>query len=222
MDMRARRVRWSAALAAAFLLLSGWLAAPAGAVGVDPELVVESVSEDGYYVDSGAPYFQSDADLDRLRASLDGKRRAGVVVLPAGADAGSILNRLLRTPNRQSTYVVLVGRRLMAGSNSVSSATVDRMLARARRASDPETAVLNFFDELNPKAGRKAPMQKGGNLPLPSGSEAPSGDPTAPVAAGKSDDGGNGLLYGAGGLIAVAAAAGGYLLWRRRRTAGGN
>src|SRR5690242_7768121 len=107
MDMCARRALWPAALAAAFLVLSGWLAVPARAASVDPELVVESVSEDGYYVDSGAPYFRSDSDKDKLRESLDGKRRAGVVVLPASADAGSILTRLLQIPNRPATYVVL-------------------------------------------------------------------------------------------------------------------
>jgi hypothetical protein len=216
MEMCARRALWPAALAAAFLVLSGWLAVPARAASVDPELVVESVSEDGYYVDSGAPYFRSDSDKDKLRASLDGKRRAGVVVLPASADAGSILTRLLSIPNRPATYVVLVGSSLRADSNTLPRSTVDRMLARAKRASDPKTAVLTFFDELNPKTSHRSPLLKGGNLPLPSTSAAPSTGPTAPVAADKSD-GGNGPLYALAAILVLALGGGGYTLWRRRR-----
>lgn len=216
MDMCARRALWPAALAAAFLVLSGWLAVPARAASVDPELVVESVSEDGYYVDSGAPYFRSDSDKDKLRQSLDGKRRAGVVVLPSGADAGSILTRLLNIPNRPATYVVLVGSGLRAASNTLPRSTVDRMLARAKRASDPKTAVLTFFDELNPKTSRRGPLRKGGNLALPSTSAAPSTGPTAPVAADRSG-GGNGLLYALAALLVLALGGGGYTLWRRGR-----
>jgi hypothetical protein len=216
MDIRARRALWPAALAAAFLLLSGWLAVPARATSVDPELVVESVSEDGYYVDSGAPYFRTDSDKDKLRQSLDGKRRAGAVVLPASADAGSILTRLLNIPNRPATYVVLVGSSLRAGSNTLPRTTVDRMLARARRASDPKTAVLTFFNELNPKASRRGPLTKGGNLPLPSTSAAPSNGPTSPAASSK-NDGGNGLLYGLVAILVLALGGGGYTLWRRKR-----
>lgn len=216
MDMYARRALLPAAAAVALMLLSGWLAVPVRAASVDPELVVESVSEDGYYVDSNASYFRSDSDKDKLRESLDGKRRAGVVVLPASADAGSVLSSLLSIPNRPATYVVLVGSSLRAGSNTLPSATVDRMLARAKHASDPKTAVLTFFDELNPKTGHRAPLRKGGNLALPSTSAAPSTVLATPAAASRTG-GGNGLLYALGALVALIAAGGGYFLRRQRK-----
>src|SRR5262249_33284051 len=108
MDIRVRRAALAATLAA-FGLLSAWRAVPARAVSVDPELVAESVTEDGYYVDSGASYLKSDADLDKLRAALDNAGRAGVVVLPAGASSGPVISRLLQSPGHRATYIVLTG-----------------------------------------------------------------------------------------------------------------
>lgn len=220
MDMRARRFWW--ALTAAFLLLSGPLAVSAGAASIDPELVVESVSEDGYYVDSAAPYFKSDADLDQLREALDGKRTAGVLVLPAGADAGTLITQLLDEPNRHATYVALAGTRLEAASNILSRSAVNRMVAQARQSGTPKTEVLSFLDSLNPKPAKRngVPQHKGGNLNMPSTGTAPGGTAVAPAAAKKSSGGsGNGLLYGGiGGLVVLAlAGSGGYVLWRRGR-----
>src|SRR5689334_9473659 len=107
MDVRVRRALLPALLAAAFLLLVGWHAVPAGAASVDPDLVAESVSEDGYYVDSSASYLKSDADLDRLREAIESAGRAAVVVLPAGVPSAPVIQRLLAEPNRHTTYVVL-------------------------------------------------------------------------------------------------------------------
>src|SRR3954447_979286 len=120
MDLRVRRALLPAFLAAALLLVLGWHAVPARAVSIDPELVAESVSEDGYYVDSSASYLKSDADLDRLRESIEAAGRAGVVVLPAGVSTAPVISRLLHEPNRKATYVVLSGNRMQAVSNNIS------------------------------------------------------------------------------------------------------
>jgi hypothetical protein len=222
MDIRARRAL-GPVLAAAFLLLSGWHAAPARAASVDPELVAESVSEDGYYVDSSASYLRSDSDLDKLRAALQQAGRAGVVVLPAGTAAGPVLTRLLQTPNRHATYVVLSGTRLQAASNNLSKSQVGKLVAKATKAGDPKSQVLTFLDLMNPKQSGKrgGATHKGGNLPEPSasGSAQPDSAAAAPAtAAKKNDSGGNGLLYGIGGVVVVAvlATAGG-ILWRRKQ-----
>jgi hypothetical protein len=223
MDMRVRRASLPAALAVVFLLLLGWHAVPARAASVDPELVAESVTEDGYYVDSSASYLQSDADLDRLRQALQQAGRAGVVVLPAGTATGPVVDRLLQSPNHKATYVVLTGTKLQAASNSLSRSTVNKLVAKATRAGNPKSQVLSFLSLMNPRHSAKsgAAPQKGGNLPMSPTSQAPSTDPTTtPVAATKSDSGGggNGMLYGIGGLVVVVAAvAGGFLLWRRRQ-----
>jgi hypothetical protein len=226
MDMRVRRSSLPAALAAAFLLL-GWHAVPARAASVDPELVAESVTEDGYYVDSSASYLKSDADLDKLRAALEQAGRAGVVVLPAGTAAGPVLTRLLQSPNHKATYVVLSGARLQAASSSLSKSTVNKLVAKATKAGDPKSEILTFLDLLNPKHPGKtgATQKKAGNLPDTSMTTAdaqPDGTTsTAPAAARKNDSGGNGMIYGIGGVIVVAAAAGGLLLWRRKQGASG-
>src|SRR3954470_1623434 len=124
MDMRVHRALLPALVAAAFVLLLGWHAVPARAASVDPELVAESVSEDGYYVDSSASYLKSDADLDKLRAAIEGAGRAGVIVLPAGVSARPVISRLLQEPNRRATYLILSGSRLQAVSNSMPNAKV--------------------------------------------------------------------------------------------------
>lgn len=206
------------ALMAALVLLVGW-AVPARAVGIDPELVVESVTEDGYYVDAGASYLKSDTDLDRLRAALQQAGRAGVVVLPAGANSAPLLSRLLRSPGHKATYVVLTGTRLQAASSSLPKATVDRLVARARRAGDPKTQVLTFLDLLGRgHRSKSGGTGKSGNVSVSTAPESapPGAASSAPAAAKKSDSGGNGLLYGVGAVVVVAAGAGGVLLWRRR------
>ena len=220
MDMRVRRASLPAALAAAFLLL-GWHVVPARAASVDPELVAESVTEDGYYVDSNASYLKSDADLDRLRAALEQAGRAGVVVLPAGTAAGPVLTRLLQSPNHKATYVVLSGTRLQAASNSLSKSQVGKLVTKATKAGDPKSQVLTFLDLMNPKQGGKrgGATHKGGNLPEPSASAStqPDSAVAAPVAAKENDSGGNGLLYGIGGVVVIAVLAAGGILWRRKQ-----
>jgi hypothetical protein len=221
MDMRVRRALVPAFLAAALLLLLGWHAVPARAVSIDPELVAESVSEDGYYVDSSASYLKSDADLDKLRAAIEGAGRAGVVVLPAGASTAPVITRLLNEPNRRATYVVLSGSHLQAVSNSISRAKVNGLVAKARRAGGPESEVLTFLNLLSGKhTAASGAKQKAGNVPsaaTSAGGEtaAPS---TTPAAAAKKDSGGNGLLYGVVGVVVVLVlAAVGFVLWRRRQ-----
>ena len=124
---------------------------PPSAASIDPELVAESVTEDGYYVDSSASYLKSDADLDKLRAAIEGAGRAGVVVLPAGYPPGPVISRLLNEPNRKATYVVLSGSRLQAVSNNIPSATVNGLVAKARRAGNPKSEVLTFLNLLSGK-----------------------------------------------------------------------
>jgi hypothetical protein len=222
MDIRVRRALLPALLAAALLLVAGWHAVPAGAASVDPELVAESVSEDGYYVDSGASYLKSDADLDKLRAALNDAGRAGVVVLPAGTASGPVISRLLQEPNRKATYVVLTGSNLQAASNNMPSSKVKGLLSRAKRAGEPKAEVLAFLDLLGGKhpAGTK-PKKKASEQPSPgvsNGTEGAGAPSTSPVASAKKDSGGNGMLYAIIGIVIVlAAAGGGFFLWRRRQ-----
>jgi hypothetical protein len=224
MDLRARRALLPAVLAAALLMLLGWHAVPARAASVDPELVAESVSEDGYYVDSGASYLKSDADLDRLRAAIEDAGRAGVVVLPAGTASGPVINRLLAERNR--TYLVLTGARLQAVSNSMPSAKVNGLLAKARRAGSPPAEVLSFLNLMSgkhvtaPTARKTAAEQPSAAASDDAATDQPS---AAPVSAAKKDSGGNGMLYGIVGVVIVLVlAAGGFLLWRRRQGSSGD
>jgi hypothetical protein len=225
MDMRVRRAWLPAVLAAALLLLLGWHAVPAHAVSIDPEMVAESVSEDGYYVDSSASYLTSDADLDRLRSALDGAGRAGVVVLPAGVSAQPVITRLLHEPNRRATYVVLSGSRLQAVSNSMSSAKVNGLVAKARKAGNPKAEVLAFLDLM----GGKHPAASGAKQNASAQPTAPASTGTGdtavsatPVSAAKKDSGGNGMLYGVIGVVVIVVlAAVGFILWRRKQGTSG-
>jgi hypothetical protein len=223
MDLRVRRALVPAFLAAALLLL-GWHAVPAHAASVDPELVAESVSEDGYYVDSSASYLKSDADLDALREAIEGAGRAGVVVLPAGASSAPVISRLLREPNR--TYVVLSGNRLQAVSNNMPSTKVNGLLAKARKAGNPRSEVLTFLDLMSGKhPAASGPKKTSAAQPSTSASAEDEVAPTvsaAPVASAKKDSGGNGMLYGIVGVVIVLVlAGGGFFLWRRKQGPGG-
>ena len=209
MDMRARRTLWPAALAAAFLLLLGWHAVPALAASVDPELIAESVTEDGYYVDSYASYFKSDSDLDRLRVALEHAGRAGVVVLPAGTNAGPVLTRLLQSPKRRATYVVLTGTKLHAASTGFSRSTVNKLIVRSAKAGNPQAQTLTFLNLLNPSHGSTSGSpQKTGNLPATTAdSTQPDTVSATPAAAVQKDAGKDDMLYGIGALIAAVIAA---------------
>jgi hypothetical protein len=222
MDIRVRRALLPALLAATLLLVLGWHAVPARAASVDPELVAESVSEDGYYVDSSASYLTSDADLDKLREAIESAGRAGVVVLPAGVSTAPVISRLLHEPNRKATYVVLSGNRMQAVSNNISGSRVNGLVARARKAGNPEAEVLTFLNLLSPKhAAATGPTQKASRAPsaeASTGGEETAGASAAPVAAAKKDSGGNGLLYAIVGIVIVLVlAAVGFFLWRRRQ-----
>jgi hypothetical protein len=226
MDVRVRRALVPATVAAALFLLVGWHAVPARAVSVDPELVAESVSEDGYYVDSSASYLRSDSDLDQLRAAIESAGRAGVVVLPAGVSTGPVIGRLLAEPNRKATYVVLSGSHLQAVSNSIPSSKVNGLLAEARAAGNPRSEVLTFLDLLNGKhPTTTSPKKKA--VAQPSAAASASTDAAAasatPVAAAKKDSGsGNGMLYPIVGVIVILLlAAVGFVLWRRKHGASG-
>lgn len=221
MDMRVRRASLPAALAAAFLVLLGWHAVPARAASVDPELIVESVTEDGYYVDSNATYLKSDADLDRLRSALEQAGRAGVVVLPAGTAIAPVMNRLLQSPNHRATYVVLSGSQMQAASTSLSKATVHRMVSKASAAGNPKAEVLSFLAQLSPtRRAHATPSAKDGNVPNPTASDDSQSDSSsaAPSAAKKDGSGSNVMLYAIGALIVVVlVGAGGFLVSRRKR-----
>jgi hypothetical protein len=224
MDIRVRRALLPALLAATLLLVLGWHAVPARAASVDPELVAESVSEDGYYVDSSASYLKSDADLDKLREAIEGAGRAGVVVLPAGVSTAPVISRLLHEPNRKATYVVLSGNRMQAVSNNISGSRVNGLVAQARRAGTPEAEVLSFLNLLSPKhAAATGPTHKASGVPsveASAGGDETAGASAAPAASAKKDSGGNGLLYGIVGVVIVLVlAAGGFFLWRRRQGA---
>ncbi|HEY0543296.1 MAG TPA: hypothetical protein VGD53_33385 [Actinoallomurus sp.] len=221
MDIRVRRALLPAVLAAALLLLVSWHAVPARAVSIDPELVAESVSEDGYYVDSSASYLKSDADLDKLRAAIEDAGRAGVVVLPAGTSTAPVISRLLQEPNR--TYLVLSGARLQAASNNMSGTKVNSLLARAKKAGGPSSEVLTFLDLMSgkrPVAGGATRTPSSVPTASSSAESAQESVSAAPVAAAKKDSGGNGMVYGIVGVVIVLVlAAGGFFLWRRKKGA---
>jgi hypothetical protein len=223
MDMRVHRALLPALLAASLLLLLGWHAVPARAASVDPELVAESVSEDGYYVDSSASYLKSDADLDKLRSGIAGAGRAGVVVLPAGVPTAPVITRLLHEPNRRATYLVLSGNRLQAVSNNMSGSKVNGLLAKARQAGNPKSEVLSFLNLMSGKHPVTAGAKKSaGSVPSAEASAggATSDPSTALVSAAKKDSGGNGPLYGIVGVVIVLILAGVGLFVRRRRKQG--
>lgn len=221
MDIRVRRALLPALLATAFLLLVGWHAVPARAVSVDPELVAESVSEDGYYVDSSASYLKSDADLDKLREAIEGAGRAGVVVLPAGAPTAPVISQLLHMPNRRATYVVMSGGHMQVVSNNLPSAKVSGLAARARRAGNPASEVLTFLNLLSGKHAVTSGAKVRTHEKPSTAASTDDGDIAAsstPMAAAEKDSGGNGVLYGVIGLVVVVVlAAIGFVLWRRKQ-----
>jgi hypothetical protein len=196
---------------------------------VEPDLVAQSISDGGVYVDSGARLFADDAAKDRLRAQLETARRpVYVAVMPAGSPLTPA--QLSRIVQRQGTFAVLNGNDLKASSSVLPSAQLRSALSGALRAngSDPAGALVSFVRLTNgtPRTNtstaptRQAPeTQPATEAPV----EEPAPEETATqVAAAPKDDGGSSLpLIGGIAALVILAAGGGFLLWRKRgRSAG--
>src|SRR5690606_28951984 len=159
-----------------------------------------------------------------------------VAILPAGNDAGQVLQQLPALMERKGTYAVLAGDQLRVSSNSLPDSQVKAAYRKAVQNSKgkPDLALLRFVQTL--PESKYAPPKPG--LPGNNGKPAPEtppaevqqqeektlAEPKPPAPAENAadvarDDGGSSmpLLLGGGGLAVVAAAGlGGFLLWRRR------
>ncbi|HEX6469084.1 MAG TPA: hypothetical protein VF069_08305 [Streptosporangiaceae bacterium] len=215
-------------LLAAVLAALAFAMPSAHAAGIDPEVVAQSIAEDGYYIDSAARYLRSDAAQDQLRAQLEtAKSPVFVAVIPAGNSLTPA--QVYHLAKRKGTYAVLTGGTLKAASNTLPASRVDSALARAVREhrGDPGAAVVAFVHLTN--GTTKAPAQTTGRrqastTPTPEPSAEPS-DPAsasaAPVAAPERHEGGGHGLLIVGGIVAVLlAAATFYLVYRRGRGQG--
>src|SRR5262245_33421369 len=104
-------------LIAVLVTALGLATASSYATGIDPEVVAQAISEDGYYIDSGAQYLRSDAAQDRLRSQLErAKTPVFVAVIPAGTTLSPA--QVYRLAKRKGTYAVLTGGTLRASSNT--------------------------------------------------------------------------------------------------------
>jgi hypothetical protein len=229
--MYARRLsRRPASLAVLFvastlaLLLFGAYASPASA-SVDIELIGQTLSENGYSVDSGAKHLRSDEDLDKLRGQLetDSKQPVYVTVLPAGASGAGLARQLAQRVGSKATYVVLVGDRMEVASTSVSARTATSLAKRAtaKNQSDRGAAVIEFVRLLNQRdatqAGGKAKKRgRTGSGPsataTPTETVATQATPPPPAA-----EQGLNMPILIGGLIALVAIGAGGFLWLRRQ-----
>jgi hypothetical protein len=222
--MYARRLSLPAALSTFFLLLLGLYAGPAHA-DVDVELIGETLSQEGYYVDSGSKVLRSDAALDRLRGELESgiKQPVFVTVLPAGAAGPGLASQLARQVGRKGTYAVLVGSRLEASSTALPQRAVNSLLKQAVAANkgDPEAALIQFARSFKEREEGKTGTGKKterGKRPRPS--PTPTETVETQVAAQPTDDGGpDPLLVGGLAALAVALAGGAFFWWRRRSRA---
>ncbi|TQM67548.1 hypothetical protein FHX41_1164 [Actinomadura hallensis] len=234
MKNSSRRIVASGALTLALAPAFGLAAAPAHA-DVDLEVVAEGITESGYYVDSKAKYYGSDGAQELLRQAQGRSVPVFVAILPAGNDAGQVLQQLPALMERKGTYAVLAGDQLRVSSNSLPDSQVKAAYRKAVQNSKgkPDLALLRFVQTLPeskyapPKPGRPgndgrpapetppAKVQQEEELTL--AESQPTGPAEgAPQAAPKDDGSAMPFLLG-GGLVAVAAAgAGGFLLWRRR------
>jgi hypothetical protein len=201
----------------------------AHAAGIDPEVVAESIAEDGYYIDSAAQYLRSDAAQDQLRAQLEtAKSPVFVAVIPAGNSLTPA--QVYHLAKRKGTYAVLTGGTLRAASNTLPASRVDSALAQAVREhrGDPGAAVVAFVHLTNGTAKPAARAAGGSRHASATPTIEPSAEPSdaasasaAPVAAPeRHEGGGNGLLIIGGILAVLLAAATFYLVYRRGRGQG--
>lgn len=235
MNISSRRIVASGTLALALAPALALTATPAFA-GVDLDAVAEGITESGYYVDSHAKYYRSDGAQELLRTAQGRSVPVFIAILPAGEDAGQVLQRLPGLMHRKGTYVVLAGDQLKATSNTLPAGQVKAAYTKAVQGGKgkPDLALLRFVQTL--PESKYAPPKSG--KPGNDGKPAPQStkqieeqevqtlaqaQPTGPAAgaedtAANKDDGGSmtPVLLGGGGLVVVAAAGAGFLLWRRR------
>ncbi|MFA1545213.1 hypothetical protein [Actinomadura chokoriensis] len=233
MNISSRRIVASGTLVLAMAPAFALTATPALA-GVDLDAVAEGITESGYYVDSHAKYYQSDGAQELLRTAQGRSVPVFIAILPAGNDAGQVLQQLPALMKRKGTYAVLAGDQLRATSNTLPESRVKAVYATAVKGSNgrPDMALLRFVQTL--PVSKYAPPKSG--KPGNNGKPAPEStkqareqeertlaqaQPTAPAAgyeAAPEDDGGSMTPYllGGGGAVVVAAAGAGFLLWRRR------
>jgi hypothetical protein len=199
------------------------------AAGIDPEVVAQSIAEDGYYIDSGAQYLQTDAAQDQLRSQLErSKSPVFVAVIPAGNSLSPV--QVYHLAKRKGTYAVLTGGSLRAASNTLSTARVNSAVSQAVRShrGDPGAAVVDFVRLTNGTSKPATTTKRRTATPTPTTAPptASSAEPSAsaaPSAAAGEDKGGggNGPLLGLVGALGVLLAAGvGYLVYRRGRGQG--
>jgi len=232
-NISSRRIVASGTLALALAPALALTATPAFA-GADLDAVAEGITESGYYVDSHAKYYQSDGAQELLRTAQGRSVPVFIAILPAGDDAGQVLQQLPGLMKRKGTYVVLAGNELKATSNTLSASRVKAAYVKAVQSSKgkPDLALLKFVQTLPeseyapPKSGKPGNNGK----PAPESTKQKEEEeeqtlaqqqPTAPAAGYEpvsKDDGGSMAPYllGGGGVVVVAAAGAGFLLWRRR------
>jgi hypothetical protein len=210
------------AVFAVFLTAFGVGTSSSYAAGIDPEVVAQSIAEDGYYIDSGAKYLRTDTAQDQLRFQLErSKSPVFVAVLPAGTSLSPV--QVYHLAKRKGTYAVLTGGTLRAASNTLSTARVNTAVSQAVRThrGDPGAAVVAFVGLTN---GTSKPVKTTRRTATPTPTTAAPSEPSAEpsdssapaTAAGDHKDGGNGLLLGLVGALGVVLAGGvGYVVYRR-------
>jgi hypothetical protein len=210
------------AVFAVFLTTFGVGTPSSYAAGIDPEVVAQSIAEDGYYIDSGAQYLQTDAAQDQLRSQLErSKSPVFVAVLPAGTSLSPV--QVYHLAKRKGTYAVLTGGNLRAASNTLTAARVDGAVSQAVRThrGDPGAAVVAFVGLTN-GTSKPATTTRRHATPTPTtaapteSSAEPSASSAPSAAAEEHKGGGNGPLLAIVGVLGLALAAGvGYLVYRR-------
>jgi cobalamin biosynthesis Mg chelatase CobN len=210
------------AVFAVFLTALGVGTPSSYAAGIDPEVVAQSIAEDGYYIDSSAQYLQTDAAQDQLRSQLErSKSPVFVAVIPAGTSLSPV--QVYHLAKRKGTYAVLTGGNLRAASNSLSAARVDSAVSQAVRThrGDPGAAVVAFVGLTN-GTSKPATTTRRHATPTPTtaapteSSAEPSASSAPSAAAEEHKGGGNGPLLAIVGVLGLVLAAGvGYLVYRR-------
>ncbi len=149
MNISSRRIVASGTLALAMAPALALTATPAFA-GADLDAVAEGITESGYYVDSHAKYYQSDGAQELLRTAQGRSVPVFIAILPAGDDAGQVLQQLPGLMKRKGTYVVLAGNELKAKSNTLPDAQVKSVYTKAVKGSGgkPDLALLKFVQTL--------------------------------------------------------------------------